>query len=237
MPVTIAIVGHTARREMAETLADDVQASVLLMDDSTIGCEGNHRRAWDWHTRHAPPPVRQPPVVFRGWTEPQPPRRPEPVPETHWAVTLEDDAMPIPRFRVQLDAALSVAPTPIVSLYLGTSNPKQWQASIARATDTADAAGAHWLTCTSLLHAVGIAIRTDLLPVQLDNDGPVDEQLTRWARTHGHLVAYCWPSLVDHADTEPLISRRADGQPRAEPRKAWRTGGRSKWTGRSVQLG
>ncbi|MCG7592401.1 glycosyltransferase family 2 protein [Mycobacterium sp. PSTR-4-N] len=208
--VRIAIVAHEARRRAAVQLADDTRALGVSIDDGTLGCEGNHRRVWDWHTDAGP---------------------------CHdWAVTLEDDAQPAPGFRDQLAAALAVAPAPIVSLYLGTGYPPLWQPRIRKALDGVDVATS-WLTADSLLHAVAVAIRTDLLDtLELQPGYAPDYAITRWARRHGHPIAYTVPSLVDHADTEPVTTVRYDRLTRHKPRKAWVHGTRAIWTAHTAAL-
>lgn len=205
--ISIVIVAHTARRDAATELATLVNADEILTDDGTLGCEGNHRRAWEWHAENTP---------------------------HDWAVVLEDDAVPVPDFTQQLAAALRVAPTPIVSLYLGTGNPTIWQPRITRAINTAGQA--NWLVSNTLLHAVAVAIRADLLPTHIDTRMPIDNAISNWAKRHDHLVAYTLPSLVDHADTQPVITQRYDRKPRDLPRRAHRVGTRAHWTRRLAPL-
>lgn len=206
--IDTVIVGHTARQIMADQLAIDVKADHLFIDNGHLGCEGNHRRAWEWHTaRHG----------GTSWAD--------------WAVVLEDDAMPIEHFTDQLHAALAVAPTPIVSLYLGTAYPPVGQDRITSVLAYTDA---HWLVGLTLRHAVGVAIRTDLLPTMRIPVGlPIDNAISNWAKHNGHLVAYTMPSLVDHADTEPVIPLNSHNRrERTAPRRAHRVGGRNHWTSR-----
>lgn len=198
---SIVVVAHTERSDAAHDLAETTGAQHITMDDGTLGCEGNHRRAWQWHTEHL---------------------------HTDWAIVLEDDAVPVPDFTEQLDAALHMAPTPIVSLYLGTGNPPIWQPRIRHAIDIAGQA--NWLVSTSLLHAVAVAIRTELLPIQVDEHMPIDNAISNWAKRNDLLVGYTLPSLVDHADTQPVITQRYDRQPRDLPRRAHRVGTRTRWT-------
>lgn len=198
---------------MAEQLATKVNANQILYDDGTLGCNINHRHAWQQHAAH---------------------------PTNDWAVVLEDDAQPVDEFRDQLTAALEVAPTPIVSLYLGTGRPLGgWQPKIRQTILTAGTVNACWISSTHLLHAVAVAIRTPLLPSLLDwlpiIPKPIDEATSIWAMTHGHMVGYTWPSLVNHADQESL-AQHPDGKPRDRVRVAWRTGTRRQWTGRQVTM-
>ncbi|AVP42390.1 glycosyltransferase [Mycobacterium phage Piper2020] len=197
MTNTIGIVAHTKRAEQAHRLMETVGAAYMSIDNGTLGCEANHRKVWQHLTRH----------------------------NTGWLVVLEDDAIPCNNFRDQLDAALEVAPCPVVSLYLGRERPREYQQRIAKAADTT----ASWLTCRRLLHAVGIAIHAALVPNMLNNlpnGKPIDEAISAWARHQGHTIAYTWPSLIDHADEPSLTGRRGP----ATGRVAWRHGGRDQWT-------
>jgi hypothetical protein len=90
-----------------------------------------------------------------------------------------------------------------------------------------------------LLHGVGYAIRSDVLPavVNYDSGLPADQHISRAIRKLGFQVAYTVPSLVDHADVPPVIVSRPDGDARGPGRVAWRTGVRDIWTPVSVALG
>lgn len=196
---TIAVVAHHRRQQQAAALSTRINADHISWDDGTLGATGNHLAVWDWHAHNT----------------------------THgWAITIEDDGLPCDNFRDQLAAALAVAPAPVVSLYLGTGHPRQFQPLIERTL--AATPDAHWLTHDHLLHAVAVAIHTDLLPLTLDPDLPIDEAITHWARRNHHHIAYTRPSLVDHADTDTLITNRAD-RTTNKPRHAWQHGTRTHW--------
>lgn len=217
----IGIVAHFDRIEMAERLANRLQPTVIAYDDGTFGATANHRRVWTdlafSTNRHSP-----------------------------WCLVVEDDAQPIPGagwsgFHAQLDAALSVAPAPIVSLYLGTGRPLAgWQGRIRQATTEANSAGAHWIVSNHVLHAVAIAIRTDLVPDMLaftaTTNLVADDALTAWATVRSHRVAYSWPSLVDHNDDVVSLAEHRDGKPRTQRRRAWATGGHRNWNERAVDM-
>lgn len=201
----IGVVGHTSRVSEAKRLAKLVGADFVSIDNGILGCDANHNAV----QRHlsALPGV--------------------------WAVVLEDDAVPVDGFRGQLSAALEVAPHPVVSLYIGRMRPPQYQRHVALAVDKATAVDANWIVGRRMLHAVGYAIRMNLLASLLDFDSvlPADEHLSAWCDR----VAYCWPSLVDHADL-PTVATHPDGQPRPPGRTAWRVGTREHWSARSVAL-
>lgn len=205
----IGIVAHSSRSGHARALAKTAGATFISFDDGLLGCEGNHRAVQN-HLVNLP---------------------------STWSVILEDDAEPIDHFRDQLAAALPMAPTPIVSLYLGQKRPAPWVHRVPDALARAEQAGAHWIVASRLLHAVGYAIRTDLLASLLDHESPlpVDEHISQWARRYGHTVCYTTPSLVDHADMPTIVVHR-DGQERTPGRKAWAVGGHSLWNSTSVPL-
>lgn len=198
----MGIVAHSSRAAQAEHLAATAAADYLHVDDGTLGCDDNHHHvAYHLHTR-----------------------------PTAWTVIVEDDANPVAGFRPQLAQVLTIAPAPIVSFYLGRQRPPQHQDAIAAATRQADLDDSHWIIATRLLHAVGYAIRTPLLPSLLNHNTalPADEHISHWALSRGYTVGYTWPSLLDHRD-EPSIATHRDGKPRLPGRVAWKTGTRPHW--------
>lgn len=161
-----------------------------------------------------------------------------------WVVVLEDDAVPVKGFRAQLGQVLRAAPnTGLMSLYLGRFRPPHWQPSIARVI-TGDA---HFLMGSELLHHVGVAIRTPLIPAMLafiradrqyrTGKLPIDEAIGRWARAASMPVAYTHPSIVNH-DTrlDTVIAKHVSQHPAetgsrtsTELRQAWAFGTRRDW--------
>lgn len=214
---TVGVVAHESRLAHAEQLSDTIQADVFCLDDAAqrLGCERNHKRCWKTLAGH----------------------------NTDWLLVVEDDAEPVPDFRNQVNQALAVAPAPYVSLYLGTGYPRQWQQryreTIAKSEADPDICWA--ITSGWMMHAVAIAIRTQLVPnllKHLDNSigVPIDKAIGQHARNTKQPVAYTLPSLVNHADT-PTIHVHQDGQPRPPGRRAWTTGTRTTWTSKSIQMG
>jgi hypothetical protein len=199
--IRIGVVGHLARADHARTLTKTVNADYLSLDDGTLGCDNNHHHV----------------AAFLAE-----------LPST-WSVILEDDAQPVAQFTTQLSAALPMSPSPIVSLYLGRSRPPHWQSRIRHAL--AAITDESWLISTHLLHAVGYAIRTDLLPSLLSHSStlPSDQHISSWAKRFGHTIAYSVPSLIDHADMPTLVNH-PDGAPRRKGRTAWTVGTREHWT-------
>jgi GR25 family glycosyltransferase involved in LPS biosynthesis len=211
MNAAIGIVAHKDRLEQATELVEKVNAVEWNVDDGTLGCNGNHLTVLKMLRRNNP--------------------------GKEWYVVLEDDAQPVDDFEAQLAMALKAAPTQVVSLYLGTSNPIHWQDAIARAVSCAEA----WIVGTHLLHAVGYCVNAAIIDTLIDHiepnsPRPIDEQISQWVYPHHVFVGYTCPSLVDHADGEPIIQKRLDGAPRVNPRKAWKVGTRSNWRSKSVLL-
>lgn len=202
--ISWAVVGHEKRLLEATTLANSIGA-VLALDDGSLGAAGNHTQAWELTTAR----------------------------DSEWAAVLEDDAQPVRGFLAQAEQALTVAPEPVVSFYLGRTRPVRWQDRISRATILADQHASCWIISTHTIHAVALAIHTDVREDWLDwahsSNLPPDERMAAWCIARDHKVAFTWPSLVNHADGPTLVKHKSTGGTTA-PRKAWRTGTRHMWT-------
>ncbi len=208
--ISYAVVGHTDRIIPATELAKTLGAT-LSVDDGTAGSAANHLRAWEL-TAAIP---------------------------SDYGLVIEDDAELVDDFTKQAAAALAVAPTPVASLYLGRSRPRMIQRSIPEALAHADKTNAHWIVDGHrVLHAVAVAIRTELrddwLDVAAGIDLPADERLTAWCQLRGHRVCYSVPSLVNHHDWPTLINRPT--YTTHEPRRAWRVGTRDAWNSTAVPM-
>jgi len=214
MTVGIGIVAHARRFHQARMLRKVVDAQCVSWDYGNIGARANHLSVWNMLGQL----------------------------NTDWSLVLEDDAVVVNNFREQLDAVLAHAPTPVVSLYLGTGNPKCWQPRIERALVRAQRRDAHWLVCRNVIHAVAVAVPTRFVPEMLRSlycgRGPIDEDLTRYVVRHFgvHHVGYPVPSLCDHADGPTLITHHTDGRSRSHKRNAWMVGTREYWNIESVAL-
>lgn len=208
--ISTAVVAHEARIVEATELAHSLGA-VIAVDNGDLGAEKNHIHAWELTAAR--------PAEF--------------------ALVLEDDALPVAGFLEQAEKALAAAPEPVVSLYLGTSRPRRWQERIPAALAIADRTNAHWATAPHAIHAVAIAIHTDMredwLDFASDNALPIDERVSAWCVARRLKVAYSLPSLCDHADGPTLIQHR-DDKPRDKPRVAWRTGTRDHWNSKAIPL-
>lgn len=213
--IPIAIVTTSADRKryrMATDLAEEVGAEAISVDNARIGTGRNHLRAWTWLASGNHP----------------------------FSVVLEDDSVPVEDFRDQLDQVLEVAPTPIVSLYLGRSHPPHWQNEISKAIlplyeDPC------FLIASDLLHGVGYAIRTEMVPQMIDRvQGdvfyrPIDEAISSWAHSIACPVSYARPSIVDHLDG-PSLHAPTSWQPRDGIRQAWLWDSRDNWASSTAMI-
>lgn len=211
---TIGIVACEERAEMAHELFKDAKAKLSIVDDGTYGCLGNHH------------------MVQRALVK-----------EPGWSVVLEDDAIPLNDFHDDLNTVLSYSDSQIVSLYLGTGYPSNWQPRIERALlhDTS------YIKCDRLLHAVGYAIAPEIKDalatwlgrcLRMAMSRAPEDAITTFARQHQIPVLYTNPSLVDHRDGPPAIGARDRGNFRgsSRPRHAWNTSQRLTWDDSSVTM-
>lgn len=190
-PHAIVVVGHHARRSRAEALAVELRAH-LLLDEGAHGASWNHRRALAWAAQQTGP-----------------------------CLVIEDDALPCPGFRAHAARWRERFPRDLLSFYLGTGRPPEWQVRIADALRRADAEGRDHLRLPALLHGVCYALPAGgaaKVQEQLSANPQIDFAIGRaWAQP----VVYALPSLVDHADEAP-VERHPDGERRDQPRRAWR---------------
>lgn len=184
--VKFVVVGHHTRTGQAQRLAALLDAH-LLIDDGNHGANWNHRRALEWAAE-----------------------------QTCRVVVLEDDAIPVHGFINKITHWLARFPDSLISFYLGTSRPPQWQPTIAAKLSSCR----ETLTLPTLIHGVCYSIPQNELagilarwPHHLAADFAI-------GRAWGREVVYLSESLVEHADG-PSVERHPDGKPRTEARRAW----------------
>ncbi|TKU20798.1 hypothetical protein [Citrobacter sp. wls829] len=192
--IKFVVVGHHSRISSAQRLASLLGAH-LLTDDSDHGANWNHRRALEWAAE-----------------------------QSCRVVVLEDDALPVAGFTEQVNEWLNRFPDSLVSFYLGTGRPPQYQMQIAERLVIADKNRADHITLPRLIHAVCYSVPPHYLP----------RVLARWDHRKvadfavgdacGGSVVYPCYSLVDHADGQS-VEQHPDGAPRTERRVAWRLAG------------
>ncbi len=189
--IKVVVVGHHSRRHQASQLAHLLGAH-LLMDEGDNGANWNHRRAI-------------------GWASQQECR----------VVIMEDDALLLPGFTDSVCEWMTRFPDNLISFYLGTGRPPQYQQQIAASLIDADKRRGDYITMDRLIHGVCYSPPVSGLSRIIQN----------WNRTKaadyavgdalGGKVIYPCYSLVDHADGE-TVERHPDNQPRVERRRAWR---------------
>ncbi|WP_409247385.1 hypothetical protein [Enterobacter hormaechei] len=189
--IKFVVVGHHIRLGHAQRLAAMLDAH-LLIDDGNHGANWNHRRALEWAS----------------WQDCR-------------VVIIEDDASPVPDFIEQVSEWLNRFPESLVSFYLGTGRPPQYQIQIAERLIVADKTQADYITLPRLIHGVCYSVPPQHIERVLsrwDSSKPADYAV---GDAYGGAVVYPCYSLVDHADGEP-VERHPDSAPRTERRRAWR---------------
>ncbi len=189
--IKFVVVGHHSRTGHAQRLAALLDAH-LLIDDGNYGANWNHRRALEWASE-----------------------------QTCRVVVVEDDAMPVDLFFTPVTSWLKRFPDSLISFYLGTGRPPQYQIQIAERLILADKTQADYITLPRLIHGVCYSVPPQHIERVLsrwDSSKPADYAV---GDAYGGAVVYPCYSLVDHADGES-VERHPDAAPRAERRRAWR---------------
>ncbi|MFC2193431.1 hypothetical protein ACFLIP_23600 [Enterobacter hormaechei] len=189
--IKFCIVGHHARRKQAVALAMSIGAH-LLLDEGNHGANWNHRRALEWAS----------------WQDCR-------------VVIIEDDASPVPDFIEQVSEWLNRFPESLVSFYLGTGRPPQYQMQVAERLIVADKTRSDFITLPRLIHGVCYSVppqHIERVVSRWDSSKPADYAV---GDAYGGAVVYPCYSLVDHADL-PTVERHPDNEPRTERRRAWR---------------
>lgn len=136
-------------------------------------------------------------------------------------VIVEDDALPVPDFTDKVAEWLDRFPESLVSFYLGTGRPPQYQFQIAERLISADKHRASHITLPRLIHGVCYSVPQQHLARVLERWDCHKAADYAVGDAHGGPVIYPCYSLVDHADGQP-VEQPHDGMPRLERRKAWR---------------
>ena len=188
----IAIVAHHSRRTMAEELASKLEADIVFMDEHSAGANSNHLRALRWAAE-----------------------------QSDRVIITEEDALPVDGFRDKAQDWLVRFPDDMLSLYLGTGRPPQYQMQVAERLIVADKTRADYITLSRLIHGVCYSVPPEheqRVLSRWENSKPADYAVgDAWG---GSVIYPCY-SLVDHADGEP-VERHPDSAPRTERRRAWR---------------
>jgi len=196
--IKVVVVGHHSRRHQANQLAHLLDAH-LLIDEGSNGANWNHRRAIEWASQ-----------------------------QDCRVVIMEDDALPLSGFTESVGDWLTRFPDSLISFYLGTGRPPQYQQQIAASLIDADKRRGDYIMMDRLIHGVCYSPPVSGLSRIMQN----------WNRTKaadyavgdalGGKVIYPCYSLVDHADGV-TVERHPDNQPRVERRRAWRLASLPAW--------
>lgn len=166
------------------------QADVTFIDHGSRGSLWNHRRALEWAAGQS---------------------------ERVWVI--EDDAILSDGFRDRADLWADRFPHDLISGYLGTGRPPQWQPTVRREMARADQLGLDYIELPALIHGVCYSLPVGAsLDIRTDRREAADYVI---GRAWGKRVVYTLPSLADHADTTS-VEDHPDAQPRVESRRAWR---------------
>ncbi|AVJ17206.1 hypothetical protein CLM71_08710 [Serratia sp. MYb239] len=163
----------------------------LLIDEEHHGANWNHRRAMEYAAK-----------------------------QSQRVVVLEDDAVPVAGFSM-VGQWLDMFPEHLISFYLGTGRPPQYQMEIAVKLIAADRTRQDYIEMHRLIHGVCYSMPRQHIPKVLakwDSKKAADYAV---GDAYGGQVIYPCQSLVDHADGIP-VERAKDGLPRNERRRAWR---------------
>lgn len=189
--IKFVVAGHHGRSDSAWRLAVSLNAH-LMIDEGNHGANWNHRRVLEWASE-----------------------------QTCRLVIVEDDALPVTGFAGKVSDWLALFSDNLLSFYLGTGRPPQYQLEIATKLIEADKRQADYITLNRLIDGVCYSV-----PPQ-----HIGRVLTRWDRikpadyavgdAYGGLVVYPCRSLVDHADGE-TVERHPAAAPRTERRRACR---------------
>lgn len=131
-------------------------------------------------------------------------------------VIMEDDAMPVEGFVERASEWISRFPDDMISFYLGTGRPPQWQSWVDNAIATAGARDN--IVMPLLIHGVCYTLPTAKVPdvIRRMRPGPADYSV---GEAWGKPVVYPIRSLVDHRDG-PSVEVHPDGEARSEVRRA-----------------
>lgn len=139
-------------------------------------------------------------------------------------VIMEDDAIPVEGMPELARGWCDAYPDVLISFYLGTSRPRDYQTMVADRIKKADSFGDDLIWLPTLIHGVCYSIPTWAIPgvlTRMDQLSRIKEADFAIGAAWGAPVCYPLESLVQHRDEAP-VERHPDGQARIEPRVARR---------------
>jgi hypothetical protein len=190
--IKFAIVAHTSRFDMAVSLADILPNYQIFVDHESKGANANHLRALRWAST-----------------------------QDCRVVIMEDDALPVSGFTDKVTEWLARFPDDMLSFYLGTGRPPQYQREIAGMLVHADRTHGDYITLSKLIHGVCYSPpRHKLQQIVSKWNNTMAADYAVGDACGGRVIYPCY-SLVDHADLL-TVERHPDNEPRTERRRAWR---------------
>ena len=134
-------------------------------------------------------------------------------------IIMEDDAIPVQGFAALSERWFDRHPDDLISFYLGTGRPPQWQPRVDKALAVRGALD--YIKLPQLIHGVCYSVPEDRLPTVL---AKLKRTVTKEAdyaigNAWGGPVVYPVESLVEHRD-DGTVEKHADGMPRVEKRVA-----------------
>lgn len=140
---------------------------------------------------------------------------------------MEDDAIPVENFDSLSDLWALAHPDDMLSFYLGTSRPVEFQRIVDNRITLAESFGDTAIRIPKLLHAVCYSIPPKYLHAVVTYMGAgsrIPEADFAIGAAWGREVVYPIESLVQHRDETP-VERHPDGARRSQPRVARRLAG------------
>lgn len=188
MEAQVIIVGHHSRVDWIVQLQRALPGAAAIIDYANEGALAGHRKA----------------LALARETG----RR---------CIVMEDDAIPVVGFGHLAAHWIGEYPDDLISFYLGTGRPPQWQ---ARVDDALERTAGPAISLPRLIHGVCYSIPTAHIERVLDRLQPMDDGADfAIGRAWGRSVIYPVESLVEHRDGLS-VERHPDREPRTERRVA-----------------
>lgn len=137
-----------------------------------------------------------------------------------WAITIQDDAIISSTFEYNVRKALENIPEQTcLSFYTGTVRP--FESRVTKAVKQAEKDSASYLSGNNLFWGVGFALPTKDIPVILDcvdvkryEKLMYDHRIGMFFTARKQKVYYTNPSLLDHDDSLPSLTKHITDRPR-----------------------
>lgn len=122
-------------------------------------------------------------------------------------VIMEDDAIPVVGFNELAKAWCDMLPDTLISFYLGTTRPRNYQAMVNRRIELANAANESDIKLPTLIHGVCYSVPPSAVPQlveRMDQLARIREADYAVGAAWGKEVVYPIESLVQHRDESPV---------------------------------